>query len=283
MDDVKCTQLLDRFLTFYDQASQTPFHKRFELWEDQYAFPYNPPGYQQGQLAKEMIEYAWNKYDQVYEKIQYFDVGPLEVNGYVDSIKQILHCTTSVRLTVLFFVGTFETDPFIVEENQHYTLCFPVELSSTRTRLIHELTRVVHCCQSGLAASHTRTLGQLIFQEGMACHTTHEVLEENGMIDPPHCWNEEKCSAEPNRVMMNILPHLHRTDYEALYSFTKGTGASGFEKEANYTGWLVVEHLLEQGRPLYDLAQIQMDEVDEVVEKTLLSLMNQAYLTQPQE
>lgn len=283
MDDVKCTQMLDRFLTFYDQASQTPFHKRFELWEDHYAFPYNPPGYQQGQLAKEMIEYAWNNYDQVYNKIQYFDVGPLEVNGYVDSIKQILHCTTSVRVNVLFFVGTFETDPFIVEKNQHYTLCFPVELASSRTRLIHELTRVVHCCQSGLAASHTRTLGQLIFQEGMACHTTHEVLEENGMIDPPHCWNEEKCSAEPNRVMMNILPHLHRTDYEALYSFTKGTGASGFEKEANYTGWLVVEHLLEQGRPLYDLAQIQRPDVDDIVEKTLLSLMNQAYLTQPQE
>ncbi|RDY70215.1 MULTISPECIES: hypothetical protein [Halobacillus] len=283
MDDVKCKQMLDRFLTFYDQASQTPLHKRYELWTDQYAFPYTPPGYQQGQLAKEMIEYAWNRYEQVYDKIQYFDIGPLEVNGYVESIKQILHCTSPVRMTVMFFVGTFETDPFIMEKNQHYTLCFPVELTSSRTRLIQELTRVVHCSQSGLAPSHTRTLGQLIFQEGMAAHTTEEVLEESGMIDFPLCWEQEKCSREPNRVMMNIQPHLHRTDYEALYSFTKGTGASGFEKEANYTGYLIVEHLLEQGRPLYDLARIQNTEVDAIVERSLFSLMNQAYLTQPQE
>lgn len=283
MDDVKCTQMLDRFLTFYDHASQTPQHKRYDLWADHYAFPYNPPGYQQGQLAKEMIEYAWNKYDMVYDKIQYFDVGPLEINEYVENIKQILHCTAPVRVTVLFFVGTFETDPFIIKENHQYTLCFPIELASSQTRLIQELTRVVHCSQSGLAPSHTRTLGQLIFQEGLAIHTTLEVMEENELYDEELSWEQEKCSQEPTRVMMNILPHLHRTDYEALYSFTKGTGASGFEKEANYTGYLVVEHLLEQGRPLYDLAQVKKPEVDAIVERSLLSLMNQAYLTPTQE
>ncbi|WP_226576644.1 hypothetical protein [Halobacillus litoralis] len=283
MDDVRSNQMLDRFLTFYDQAAKAPHHKRYEIWTEYYNFPHTPPGYQQGQLAKEMVDYAWNKYSHVYDKIQYFNTSPLELNEQVDSIKQILHCTTFVDLTVLFFVGTFETDPFIIQENHHYTLCFPVEIASSHTRLIQELARVVHCRQSGLAPSHTRTLGQLIFQEGLSIHTTIEVLEESGLSAASLNWEEERCSREPNRVMMNVLPHLHRTDYEALYSFTKGTGASGYEKEANFTGWLVIEHLLEQGRPLYELAQIQKDEVDTIVERALLSLMNQAYLTQPQE
>ncbi|MCA1022614.1 hypothetical protein [Halobacillus litoralis] len=283
MDDVRCTQMLDRFLTFYDQAYHEPPHKRHELWMEYYDFPHTPPGYQQGQLAKEMVEYAWTKYYHVYDKIQYFDISPLELNEYVDHIKQILHSTTYVDVNVLFFVGTFETDPFVIQEKHQYILCFPVELPGGQTRLIQELARVVHCRQSGLAPSHTRTLGQLIFQEGLAIHTTLEVLEESGISDPYFSWDEESCSREPNRVMMNIQPHLHRTDYEALYSFTKGTGASGFEKEANYTGWLVIQHLLEQGRPLYELARIAPDEVDTLVERALLSLMNQAYMTQPQE
>lgn len=133
MDDVRCTQMLDRFLTFYDQAYHEPPHKRHELWMEYYDFPHTPPGYQQGQLAKEMVEYAWTKYHHVYDKIQYFDISPLELNEYVDHIKQILHSTTYVDVNVLFFVGTFETDPFVIQEKHQYILCFPVELPGGQT------------------------------------------------------------------------------------------------------------------------------------------------------
>ncbi|MGP4061916.1 hypothetical protein [Halobacillus sp. H74] len=283
MDVVKSTQMLDKFLKFYDQAAQVPPHQRYQLWVEHYAFPYTPPGYHQDQLAKEMLEYAWDQYTHVYEKIQFFEVDSVALSEQVESIKQTLQCTEPVHLTVLFFVGTFETDPFIVKDDHRYTLCFPVELASSRTRLCQELTRVVHCSQSGLAPSHTRTLGQLIFQEGLSLHTTQVLLQSDEVAERSSTWNKEKCSREPNRVMINILPHLHRTDYEALYSFTKGTGASGYEKEANYTGWLVVGHLLEQSSTLYELAKIHKDDVDSLVEKSLFSLLNQAYLTQAQE
>ncbi|ELK47624.1 hypothetical protein QRD89_05205 [Halobacillus sp. ACCC02827] len=283
MTAVKCEQMLDRFLTFYDLASKTPPHERLSLWKEHYAFPHTPPGYQNDQLAKEMLEYGWGQYPLAYERIKYFEMDPVDLNDRFDYIKQTMRYTEPISLTVLFFVGTFETDPFIVKEEDTYTLCFPVELEASESRLIQELARVVHCSRSGLAPSFTRTLGQLLFQEGVALHTTQALLEDDSRFDPCFTWDQEGCTREPNRVMINILPHLHRTDYEALYSFTKGTGASGYEKEANYTGWLVVSHLLEQGYSLPELVRIPKGDVDAIVEKSLFALLNKAYTKQPQE
>ncbi|MGI8317071.1 hypothetical protein [Halobacillus mangrovi] len=285
MDELKCKQMLDRFLTFYDKASleNASPERRFELWKHYYGFTFVPPGYKKDQLAREMLDYAWDKYSLVYDKIKYFEPDPIKLSEVLSKVKQMLHVTKPIDLTVLYFVGTFETEPFIQQENERYTLCFPVEVDWSDYKLVQELTRVVHCVKSGLAPSHTRTLAQLVFQEGIALHTTQQLKasEENAEIEL--LWKHEKCSKEPNRIMMNLIPHLKRTDYEALYSFTKGTGASGYEKEANFAGWILMQHLLDQGNRLNDLAAIPKENVDKFVEKSLYLLLNRAYLTQPQD
>ncbi|MCA0983926.1 hypothetical protein LCL89_07610 [Halobacillus yeomjeoni] len=285
MDNLRCRQMLDRFLTFYDKASRenAGSERRFELWKQHYGFTYVPPGYERDQLAKEMLDYAWDKYSLVYEKIKYFESEPIKLYELLTSIKETLNYHEPIDLTVLYFVGTFETDPFIMKENEQYTLCFPVEVEWSDYKLIQELTRVVHCCKSGLAPSQTRTLGQLIFQEGIGLHTARAIMEDKKGSGIELFWNHEKCTKEPNRIMMNIIPHLNRTDYQALYSFTKGTGASGYEKEANYTGWILIKYLLTQGKNLSELAAIPNTEVDRYIENSLYSLLNHAYLTQPQE
>ena len=285
MDDLKCTQLLDRFLMFYDQASieQADLSRKLELWTKYYDFPHVPPGYKKHQLSKEMLEYGWGQYPLIYDQIKYFEMEPIHWQERLSQIKQTLNVRSSVSATILFFVGTFETDAFIVEEKNEYLLCFPVEIGSIDFRMTQELTRMVNCKESGMAPSHTRTLAQLIFQEGIALHTAHQLLGEEQRNDAIPYFKDEACTREPNRVMMNILSHLDRTDYEALYSFTKGTGASGFEKEANYTGWNLVQYLLNQGATLNELASLKAEDVDNLVEKSLYSILNKAYLTQPQE
>lgn len=285
MDDLKCRHMLDRFLMFYDKASleHASPERRFELWKKYYGFTYIPPGYKRDQLAREMLDYAWDKYSLVYDKIKYFEADPVKLNELFMKIKQTLNFHEPIDVSVLFFVGTFETEPFIQKEDQQYTLCFPVEIEWSDFKLVQELTRVVHCCKSGLAPSHTRTLAQLIFQEGIALHSTQKMMFDGKKVSTELLWKHEKCSKEPNRIMINIIPHLKRTDYEALFSFTRGTGASGFEKEANYTGWILVKHLIEEGRTLRDLSSIPKEDVDAFVEKSLFSLLNRAYLTQPQE
>lgn len=285
MDDLKCKQMLDQFLTFYDKASleNASPERRFELWKEYYGFTFVPPGYEKDQLAREMLDYAWDKYSLVYDKIKYFEVDPIKLNEMLMDIKDILDYKEPIDLTVMYFVGTFVTDPFIQLEDDKYTLCFPIEIEWSDYKLIQELTRVVHCCKSGLAPSHTRTLGQLIFQEGIGLHTAQTIMAEKQGVDTELLWRHDKCSKEPNRIMMNIIPHLSRKDYQALYSFTKGTGASGYEKEANYTGWIVVKSLLGQGMTKSELAALQKEDVDGFVGKSLYSLLSHAYLTQPQE
>lgn len=285
MDDLKCTQLLDQFLAFYDQASieQADLTRRLDLWIQLYNFPHVPPGYKKFQLAKEMLEYGWKHYPMVYDKIQYFEVEPTHWQGRLTRIKQLLSFSDDVNVTILFFVAAFETEPFILEEEEEYLICFPVELGAADFRLTQELTRVVHCTQSNMAPSHTRTLAQLIFQEGVALHTAHQILGVEKRNDAISYFKNEECTREPNRIMINILPHLKRKDYQALYSFTKGTGASGFEKEANYTGWNLVHFLLNQGSTLEELHAMKAEEVDAFVEKSLLALLDSAYSPQPQE
>ncbi|RWZ55260.1 hypothetical protein EQV77_11480 [Halobacillus fulvus] len=285
MEEVKCRQMLDRFLSFYDQASRegAGAERKYELWLEYYDFPHVPPGYRRDQLPREMIDYAWDRYSLVYDSIKYFHTEESKWQERFYQLKQHLNVLEPIHVHLLFFVGTFETDPFVFKEGETYTLCFPVEMDNHELRITHELARIVHCHRSGLAPSHTRTLAQLIFQEGIALHSSQSLLDTEQAEDIFSFFDEEECAREPNRVILNILPHLYRTDYEALYSFTKGTGASGFEREAIYTGWNLIGHLLVKGRTLHDLAAISAEDVNALVERTLFSILNQAYMKLPQE
>gem|GEM_PF-3816709 len=285
MDDLKIKQMLDRFLFFYDKASleNADPERRYELWKEHYGFTFVPPGYEKDQFEREMLNYAWDKYSLVYDRIKYFEMDEVNLQELVTPVKQALQYDEPISLTLLFFVGTFETEPFILEQDHEYTLCFPIETEWNEFKLLQEIVRVVHCCKSGLAPSQTRTLAQLIFQEGIALHTARQLMSKQANTITELLWSREKCSREPNRIMINIIPHLSRTDYEALFSFTKGTGASGYEKEANFTGWIVIKHLLDNGRTVGDLASVPKEDVDTFVERSLFSLLNHAYIIQPQE
>ncbi|MCA0969709.1 hypothetical protein LCM20_03760 [Halobacillus litoralis] len=286
MDDLKCTEKLQDFIHFYDQASieQADLTRRLELWMNHYNFPHVPPGYKKYQLAREILEYGWSKYPFVYDKIKYFELTPSYWQRRLQEAKEILSVDDPVAIHLLFFVAAFETDPFILKENEErYMICFPTELPAIDFRLTQELARTIHAQTSGMAPSHTRTLAQLIFQEGVSLHTAHQLLDEEKRNEAFPFFHNDGCTREPNRIIMNILPHLNRRDYEALYSFTNGKGASGFEKEANYTGWNLVQYLLDQGVPLNELVSIQAEDVDVFVERTLYSILNSAYTPQPQE
>ncbi|UOQ43549.1 hypothetical protein MUN89_16770 [Halobacillus salinarum] len=286
MEDVKITNNLEQFLRFYDKATIecASSDRRFQLWKKYYGFASVPPGDIGEQLVKEMLDYAWDKYSLVYDRIKYWEPDFLRIHELTLLVKEKLHYSAFLNIEILFFVGTFESEPFIKRnEDQSLSICFPVESDWSDFRLSQEIANAVHCLKSGLSPNYGRTLAQVIFQEGIALHTTQQVMTVDADRDTELLWGHDKCSQEPNRIMMNLIPYLSRSDYEAIYSFTKGTGASGYEREANFTGWLLVKHLLNKGYRLEELASIPQKGINKFVEQSLFSLLDHAFLIQAQE
>ncbi|MFQ3543736.1 hypothetical protein Q7A53_06595 [Halobacillus rhizosphaerae] len=286
MEEIRVNQILDRFLTFYDKATIECAHseRRYQLWKKYYGFAAVPPGDIGEQLAREMLDYAWDKYSLVYDKIKYWEADLLRIHELTLLVKEKLQYSDSLDLELLFFVGTFESEPFIKRnQNNSLTICFPVESDWSDFRLAQELANAVHCMKSGLSPNLNRSLAEVIFQEGLALHTTQQVMTLDTNRETNLLWGHDKCSQEPNRIMMNLIPYLHRSDYEAIYSFTKGTGASGYEREANFTGWMLVKYLIKKGYTLPELSAIPSSGVNKFVEQSLFSLLDHAYLIQPQD
>ncbi|MFC7062678.1 hypothetical protein [Halobacillus seohaensis] len=284
MDAIKISHYKNEFLSFYQQAALNSRETdRFSIWKKYYGFnPYVKED-SSDQLAKEMLEMAYPKYEEALHRIESFHPNESEIYNLLSLIREELCAFEPMQLSIVFFVGDFETDPFIEKEvNESFTLYFPIEIEYTPSLLANELAKVIHLNQSKLNPISIKNIAHVIFLEGLALHTTHQVTPSEFNDSNLYPWMA-KCRQEPTRIMMNILPHLRRTDYKAMYSFTKGTGASGYINEAGFVGWVVTKHLLESEYTLADLQMVGEDQTTSLIEQALYQVMEETKYIQSQE
>ncbi|GGF16353.1 hypothetical protein GCM10010954_13690 [Halobacillus andaensis] len=285
MDAIKISHYKNEFLTFYEQASNLNAdpEERFYIWKQHYGFNPFRKEEQREQLAKEMLIQAFPKYEEALCHIRDFEPDEEAIYHYVSCIREQLRTFEPMHLNVVFFIGDFDTDPFIEkEDNESYTLYFPIEKEWRPIYFVNELVKAVYLNQSKIHPSQLVNIAFVIFLEGLALHTANLVAASDTSRTSLYPWMS-KCQLEPTRIMMNIFPHLRRSDYKAIYSFTKGTGASGYQNEAGFVGWCVVEHLLRRGYTLPELLLIPEERVITLIEKSLYQVMEESKYIQSQE
>lgn len=70
------------------------------------------------------------------------------------------------------------------------------------------------------------------------------------------------------------MPFLRDESGQTVYRFTMGEGTRGLPREAYYAGWQVVGNLQVKGYSLAEVARVQAEALPDLVEKTLLELLN---------
>ncbi|UOQ92709.1 hypothetical protein MUO14_20165 [Halobacillus shinanisalinarum] len=283
MDNIKITHLKDEFLAFYNQAitSKADPDERFELWRQLYGFSVTQLGNHDDQLTRDMLDHAFPQYAFAVDRIEHFEPNAEEISTMLTAVKEELNYFPPVHMSIVFFVGNFESDPFLqTDELDHITLYYPIEKDLRQLDLAKELARAVYCLKLGDSSPFAKSVAHITLQEGIALHTAEKVNTSFALSAPSYSWMNV-CNQEPNRIMINLLPHIKRNDYEALYSFTKGRGASGFFNEAIFVGWVTVKHLLDKGRALSELAAIPEEEVTALLEQTLYNVLDTAYFAKP--
>ncbi|WP_173917049.1 hypothetical protein [Halobacillus sp. Marseille-Q1614] len=271
MNVIQISHYINEFLAFY-RSTQIPHLEEkglFNLWKKHYGFnPYLKED-PKNQLAKEMVKRAFPKYRAVVPKIEQFQPNEEKIMHLVSLVQDELQCYEPLHLSVVFFVGDFDTDPFIEKAtSESYILYFPIEKQWQDVHLAQELAKAIYLNQTKANPYPPKNIAHAIFMEGLSLHTAIKITSAEFQTTALYPWMSS-CNKEPNRIMINLLPHTRRTDYKALYSFTKGTGASGYLNEASFAGWNVVHHLLRNDDKLSELVEIPDSKITSLVEQTL--------------
>lgn len=123
---------------------------------------------------------------------------------------------------------------------------------------------------AGLSPGYERTLGRLIFEEGLAMHAVKRLLP--GRADHVYVGEKtwfERAAANRQPIFAALEPALAATDGASLFKFTMGEGATGIEREAYLAGWCVVGRLLAESKSLADLARIPEADMPSLVQEVL--------------
>jgi hypothetical protein len=78
-----------------------------------------------------------------------------------------------------------------------------------------------------------------------------------------------RAQAKQGLILADLAPHLAESDSNAVMRFTMGTGGAGLEREAYYTGWIVIGDLLQHGWTYYRLARVTDDQMPGIVSDSL--------------
>ncbi|WP_082234752.1 hypothetical protein [Halobacillus massiliensis] len=271
MNVIQISHYKSEFLAFYRFAQHLDSEDQelFNLWKTHYGFnPYLKED-PKNQLAKEMIKRAFPKYSTILSQIESFEPDFGMVRRYVSLVQDELKSYEPLHLSVVFFIGDFDTDAFIEKAtSESYILYFPIEKPWQDVHLVQELAKVVYLNQTKANPYPPKNIAHAIFIEGLSLHTAVKTTAAEFKTMALYPWMSS-CNKEPNRIMINLLPHMRRTDYKALYSFTKGTGASGYLNEASFAGWNVIHHLLNNEDTLSELVKTPEENITGLVERTL--------------
>lgn len=279
--DLKIT-LIDyapRFLDFYAAArDEADADKRFALWKARYGFAAVPPGPQGDAIARQLLDDAWAKYPAALPTVE---AGATAMRpdalSMLKKIAAVLQLEGPVDIRVLTYVGGFEGNAFTAGEKGKPLVAIPLEISPEEREPLfaHEMTHAVHMLTAGLSGGWERTIGMTVIQEGLAVHTAREVVPGRKLeayIEHKPGWLAE-ASSRRDAILKGIAPHLAAKDGERVFQFTMGQGTTGTEREAYYTGYVVVERLRAKGMTLAQIARIPEADMPRVVSETIAEML----------
>lgn len=140
------------------------------------------------------------------------------------------------------------------------TVLMPVEGSTLKLLLAHELTHAIHLQLAGVKNAFGAPVGETMFLEGLAMHTAQRAVP--GLPDAAYSamagdkgWFAQ-CSARKHAVLKGIFADLDKAGPETAMKYTFGQGNTGMSREAYCAAWFVMGMLLDRGKTLPELARI---------------------------
>ena len=273
---VSLKDLSPRFLGFYAAAQGLAPDARFAVWQDRYGFAAVPPTPQGEAVARRLLDAAWARYGAALPTIRAgasaMRPPPLDVAVQVATL---LEAPRPIKINVVAYVGGFEVNAFTAGGPDGPVVALPIEMEPSVRALTapHEMTHAVHMIVGHLSPGYERSLGRVIFEEGLAMRTVQRL--KPGL--PDHAYVGDAAwfaSGLANRraILTGLLPDLNRTDGATLFKYTMGNGATGHEREAYIAGWLVIGELLREGITLPALVRLPESKMPSIVSGAMQSL-----------
>lgn len=265
-----------RFLDFYQAARDADPDARFAIWQERYGFAAVPPTPDGDKIARRLLDDAWPRYEAALPVIEAGAAGmtprPIDVAVRVAGA---LAARGPLKIGFIAYVGGFETNAFTNSGPDGPVVAAPIEMDPEARALIlpHEMTHAVHALTAGLSRGYERTLGRVVFEEGLAMRVTQRL--QPGRQDYAYVgektWFQQAMSRR-RQIMAALKPVLTARDSASVFKFTTGRGATGLEREAYIAGWLAVGRLMEEGASLPKLARLAEADLPAIVGETFSNL-----------
>ena len=271
--NVEVIDITPRFLDFYERATRDALgpDARFALWEEVYGFAGVPPTPTGRQMARQLLDEAWDKYPNAMEVIRAGASGLTP--DPIDALRQVtalLECDQTINMQVIAFVGGFEGNPFVFAIEGVTTLALPVEQEPEQRifHLPHEMTHVVHWANAGLPVSWERSVARLVLEEGLAQRATEQLVpgrtREEYTNETEPGWFE-RCHSQGAAILTDLRSNLEEATSDAITRYTVAPGPGGLIRTAYYAGWMAVGALTRNGWSLAELSKVAEERIPEVV------------------
>jgi hypothetical protein len=276
------TDLSPKFLAFYEEAvkEKASPDSRWELWKKMYHFAAVPPTPEGDEMARTLLDQAWDRYPSVLERLHggASSVTPV-AEQQLRAVAALLRPGKPVHVDILIYVGGFEDNAFTVAQEGLITVALPLE-STPETRemlMTHEFTHAVQIGMGSFSGGFQRSVGTIVVTEGLASRVTQRLFAkrpETESIEFTPGWLKE---AEQHRIeiLKGIRPFLTSDKPDDIQRFTIGLGPAGLEREAYYAGWLVVGDWLAHGMSFSDIARIPEREMPQRAAASMDGLLNE--------
>lgn len=277
---LKTRDLTPKFLSFYDAAvkQNASGDLRWGLWKDLYGFAAVPPTPQGDSVARTLLDAAWARYPSIMDLLKKGAgaISPV-AEKQLTEVAALLKPDSAFDITLLVYVGGFEDNAFAAANNGKVTVAVAIETSPSALPLIltHELTHAVQIGMGSFSGGWQRSIGATIVTEGLAMRVAQKLFPgrpDKDFTDHTPGWLAG-IAKHRNEILKNIEPFLSSHGSNDVMRFTMGKGASGFEREAYYVGWLVVGHWLAKGMDFSDIARIPEKDMPLHVQKTIVEML----------
>lgn len=268
-----------KFQTFYIDATKAPLSAdaRWALWQKEYGLAAVPPGDEGQKIARRQLDAVWDRYPALLPKVDALETdaqsGAREAFARVNAL--LGSAGAPIHSRVVLYVGQFDDNAFTIPpmDGRPSTVMMPVETPNIRVTFAHELTHSVHMQLAGVKNGFGAPIGETMFLEGLAMHTSQRAFPGLPEYDYVAMAGDTEwighCRAQKDLILKGILPDLDKSGRDIAMKYTFGQGNTGMQREVYCAAWIVMGKLLDSGRTLPELARIPEDKMVDTIRNAL--------------